>query len=216
MCCYYYLSAQAILFLVVLFQHPHDSFAFIPSAAVSSPTNHFKQPSAAASSPTNNFKQKENDQLSLNNPALNPLYIQRNCQLLPKASEDNGDDGDDMTLSTIDLAAAVSGVIAVPVVLYSEYVLKTTGCGLPPGPFGLLGALEGISYLAIVGIAGLSVFTKVQTGNGLKPGPFGLLGAIEGITFLTIFLGIFVLFFQIKEYGYIPNAVPDAKCFPES
>lgn len=28
------------------------------------------------------------------------------------------------------------------------------GCGLPPGPGGLLGGLEGVSYLAVVGLAG--------------------------------------------------------------
>ena len=41
---------------------------------------------------------------------------------------------------------------ACPTVLYSEYVLKTTGCGLPAGPGGALGALEGISYLVVAGI----------------------------------------------------------------
>lgn len=45
--------------------------------------------------------------------------------------------------------------------LWSEYTLKTTGCGLPAGPGGLLGALEGISYLFVVGLVGFSVYTKV-------------------------------------------------------
>ena len=45
--------------------------------------------------------------------------------------------------------------------LWSEYTLKTTGCGLPAGPGGLLGALEGISYLFVVGLVGYSVYTKV-------------------------------------------------------
>jgi hypothetical protein len=33
--------------------------------------------------------------------------------------------------------------------LFSEYTLKTTGEGLPPGPGGLYGALEGVSYLVV-------------------------------------------------------------------
>jgi hypothetical protein len=41
-------------------------------------------------------------------------------------------------------------------------LLQTTGCGLPPGPGGALGGLEGISYLAIVGIVGWSLYTKVS------------------------------------------------------
>ena len=40
--------------------------------------------------------------------------------------------------------------------------------GLPPGPAGLLGAAEGIGYLAVVGIVGWSIKTKVSTGTG-KP-----------------------------------------------
>jgi len=42
------------------------------------------------------------------------------------------------------------------------------------GPGGLLGALEGISYLFVVGLVGWSVFTKVKTGSGLPAGPGGV------------------------------------------
>lgn len=34
-------------------------------------------------------------------------------------------------------------------------------------------ALEGISYLAVVGIAGWSLYTKITTGKGLPAGPAG-------------------------------------------
>jgi len=93
-------------------------------------------------------------------------------------------------------------------VLYSEFTLKTTGCGLPAGPFGLVGAAEGISYLATIGIAGASLATKAKTGSGLPAGPAGLLGAAEGLAFLAIVSGFAVLGFQLADYGYIPNAVP--------
>lgn len=72
----------------------------------------------------------------------------------------------------------------------------------------MLGALEGISYLTIVGLIGASAVTKVRTGRGLPSGPFGLLGAAEGLAYLVALAGIVVLALQIKDYGYIPNAVP--------
>lgn len=100
------------------------------------------------------------------------------------------------------------------IVLVSEYVLKTNGCGLPAGPFGLLGAAEGISYLGVTAIAAFSLYTKVRTGSGLPAGPKGLLGLAEGLSFLAITVGIGVLGFQLIDYGYIPNFVPmeDGMC----
>ena len=53
----------------------------------------------------------------------------------------------DTELSTAELAAAASGLVANPICLWSEFTLKTTGSGLPPGPGGALGAAEGVSYL---------------------------------------------------------------------
>ena len=100
------------------------------------------------------------------------------------------------------------GTGASLVVLFSEFTLKTTGRGLPAGPFGLVGAVEGVSYLAIVGIIGASVTTKVKTGTGLPAGPYGLLGAAEGLAYLAAVAGLAVLGFQLAEYGYLPNAVP--------
>lgn len=100
------------------------------------------------------------------------------------------------------------GTISSLIVFVSEYVLKTTGCGLPAGPFGLFGLAEGLSYLGVVGIAGFSAYTKVKTGSGLPAGPGGLLGAAEGLSFLAIVAGLVVLGFQVANYGYVPNAVP--------
>ena len=39
-------------------------------------------------------------------------------------------------------------------------------------------------------------------------GPGGILGAAEGLAFLAVLAGVVVLGLQIKDYGYIPNAVP--------
>ena len=108
-----------------------------------------------------------------------------------------------------ELAAyGAGGVFASAVVLCSEFTLKTTGCGLPAGPFGAVGAVEGISYLAVIGIAGASLATKAKTGSGLKAGPGGLLGLAEGLAFTAIVVGLVVLAFQFNDYGYLPNAIP--------
>ena len=102
----------------------------------------------------------------------------------------------------------ISGLIASSTVLYSESVLFNTGCGLPAGPFGLVGAVEGISYLGVVGLVGFSLYTKITTGSGLPAGKGGLLGAAEGVAYLAALAGIVVLIAQVTNYGYIPNAVP--------
>lgn len=40
------------------------------------------------------------------------------------------------------------------------------GCGLPPGPSGLLGAAEGLSYLFVGGMVLWSLSQKLSTGRG--------------------------------------------------
>ena len=55
----------------------------------------------------------------------------------------------------------------------------------------------------------LSIFEKrKKKGSGLPGGKFGLLGLAEGLAFLALFAGVIVLFLQVTNYGYIPNAVP--------
>ena len=41
------------------------------------------------------------------------------------------------------------------------------GCGLPAGPFGLLGATEGLSYLAVLGLVGYQLF-RLATNDSKK------------------------------------------------
>jgi hypothetical protein len=100
------------------------------------------------------------------------------------------------------------GLVSSLVVFVSEYVLKTTGCGLPAGPGGLFGLVEGVSYLGVFGLTGYATITKIKTGSGLPAGPGGILGAAEGLSFLAVFVGLVVLGFQVTNYGYIPNVVP--------
>lgn len=115
--------------------------------------------------------------------------------------------------AALTVSAALVGLVALPVVAWSEYTLLSTGCGLPPGPGGSLGAVEGLSYVALVGITLWSVARKLSTGRGLPAGPAGMLGAVEGLSYLTWIAGIGLLGLQVVNYGYIPSALPDDRCF---
>jgi hypothetical protein len=44
------------------------------------------------------------------------------------------------------------------------------GCGLPPGPAGLIGAVEGFSYVTLLGIAGWGIGMRATTNKGLPAG----------------------------------------------
>ncbi|KXZ55174.1 hypothetical protein GPECTOR_3g320 [Gonium pectorale] len=100
--------------------------------------------------------------------------------------------GSDSDVGTVGLAAIALGLPANAIMLWSEWTLKTTGSGLPPGPGGALGAAEGVSYLLVLGIIGWSIYTKATTGSGLPAGPSGLLGAVEGVSYLSLLAGIIV------------------------
>ena len=105
------------------------------------------------------------------------------------------------------------GTVANLVCFYSLYVLRTTGCGLPPGFLGLEGAIEGISYTIVVGIFGWSGLTYIQRGGGLDAGPFGLLGLAEGLTYLTVVGGVLIALLNFLQYGFLPGFLPNDKCF---
>lgn len=126
-----------------------------------------------------------------------------------KAKDDAGGGG----LGAVEIAAAASALIANPVIGISLYVLKTTGCGLPPGPGGALGAAEGASYLAAAGVVVWSLYTKWRTGSGLPGGPFGLVGAAEGLSYLAVVATIVVFGLQFLERGYLPGPLPGDRCF---
>eukprot|EP00199_Chlamydomonas_sp_CCMP681_P003430 CAMPEP_0119109142 /NCGR_PEP_ID=MMETSP1180-20130426/17402_1 /TAXON_ID=3052 ORGANISM="Chlamydomonas cf sp, Strain CCMP681" /NCGR_SAMPLE_ID=MMETSP1180 /ASSEMBLY_ACC=CAM_ASM_000741 /LENGTH=155 /DNA_ID=CAMNT_0007094857 /DNA_START=46 /DNA_END=513 /DNA_ORIENTATION=+ len=99
-------------------------------------------------------------------------------------------DPEESELATIDYTLIATGIVANPVVLWSAWTLSQTGEGLPPGPGGAVGALEGVSYLVILGVIAYSLYTKVATGRGLPAGPAGLLGAVEGFSYLSLLAAI--------------------------
>lgn len=113
------------------------------------------------------------------------------------------------------IAVAVA-LPALPITAYSEVVLFTTGCGLPPGPYGLLGAAEGVSYLVVAALVLASLYSKVTTGKGLPEGPGKLLGAAEGGAFLIALFGIGIAAYTAYKFGGLPAAMPTegSRCFP--
>jgi hypothetical protein len=120
---------------------------------------------------------------------------------------------EDSSTTTTEKIAIASGLVSNPVIGWSLYTLKTTGCGLPPGPGGSIGALEGVSYLAVLGIVGWSLYTKTKTGSGLPNGPFGLLGAVEGLSYLSLLAILVVFGIQFVQQGSIPGPLPSDQCF---
>lgn len=122
-------------------------------------------------------------------------------------------EGSDSNTSPTEIAAIAGGLISTPVIGWSLYTLKTTGCGLPPGPGGSIGALEGVSYLVVVGIVAWSLYTKNKTGSGLPNGPFGLLGGVEGLSYLALVAIVVVFGLQYFQQGYIPGPLPADQCF---
>ncbi|KAL2459020.1 hypothetical protein Fot_55306 [Forsythia ovata] len=122
-------------------------------------------------------------------------------------------EGSERGNGAIETAAIVGGLVATPVIGWSLYTLKTTGCGLPPGPGGSIGAIEGVSYLVVVAIVGWSLYTKSKTGSGLPNGPFGLLGAVEGLSYLSLLAIVVVFGLQFFQQGSIPGPLPSDQCF---
>lgn len=98
--------------------------------------------------------------------------------------------------SSLSPLVEATGLIAQPVVWISLYTVGTTGAGLPAGPLGLIGALEGVSYLVMVGLAGSVLFNskKASLAQNLSVG--------------TITLGLLVLVKLAADQGCVPNAKP--------
>ncbi len=94
-------------------------------------------------------------------------FIKRNRQEFQHVSSTSlhaSPERDDLTLSeSSQTILGVTGTVASLIVFYSEFTLKTTGCGVPAGPFGLFGLAEGLSYLGVTGLVAYSLVTKVKT-----------------------------------------------------
>jgi hypothetical protein len=159
--------------------------------------------SARSSSNGQSFSFSSSSQVSVSGSVSN----QRKSVRASAAEDDN--DGDERARgSSLELYAGALGVVACAVTGFSLFTLKSTGCGLPAGPNGIVGAIEGVSYLGVAALIAASAYAKKTTGKGLPAGPFALLGAAEGVAYLLLLAGVYVGVAQVTEYGYIPNAVP--------
>ena len=108
--------------------------------------------------------------------------------------------------------AAGTGLFANPIVLVSLYNVAATGTGLPAGPYDLLGALEGVSFLAVAAVVAAALFSKVTKGSGLPAGPLGLLGLAEGLSFLSLLGSLLV--FPLRELGVVGDPATAAVNVP--
>eukprot|EP00980_Cylindrotheca_fusiformis_P031151 scaffold25895_cov108-Cylindrotheca_fusiformis.AAC.4 len=118
----------------------------------------------------------------------------------------NAEDDDSIILG-------VSGLVAQPIVWVSLYFVATTGAGLPSGPFGLIGALEGISYLAVVALVSKSIGRRVmgderRRSSGSIDGEASLLRLSEQVSWFTLFIALLALLGLVVEQGCVPNAKP--------
>mmetsp|Transcript_18683 Transcript_18683/g.35047 ORF Transcript_18683/g.35047 Transcript_18683/m.35047 type:complete len:169 (-) Transcript_18683:94-600(-) len=131
-------------------------------------------------------------------PSQSVRPVRAESRLIRQATAGARDDGE-------GAAVGAAGIGASLIMAWSEWTLKSTGCGLPAGPFGLLGAAEGLSYLAVLGLVGFNIYARTQ------PGPRNWSAALEAASALALvvtFAGAVVLYFQIQDYGFVPEAVP--------
>jgi len=122
---------------------------------------------------------------------------------------------DALRQGNVEAVVGTVGLLANALASWSLWTLANTGCGLPPGPGGALGAAEGVSYLVVGGIVVGGTGKKFATGSGLPAGPGGVLGGAEGVSFLVALVGLGVLANQVLAHGFIPEAIPveGGKCF---
>ena len=115
-------------------------------------------------------------------PRRAAVGVARAAKKAPPPAADDGLPGWAVPLSAVTIPLSL-------VVCWSDYVLATTGSGLPVGE-GVVGALpgaaEGLGYLACLGVVGWSALTKKETGAGLPAGPGGLVGGAEGLSWLAM------------------------------
>jgi len=99
------------------------------------------------------------------------------------------------------------GLVSQPVVWISLYFLGTTGHGLPAGPGGAIGAVEGIAYLVVVVLALLPASIGSNKNEDNVDGSSLPVDA-RTLSRITIALGLLVLAGVAAGKGCVPNAKP--------
>ena len=125
------------------------------------------------------------------------------------------------------LSLETIGLLCQPVVWISLYFVKTTGGGLPAGPVGLIGAIEGLSYLLVVMFAlfsssfllllpsSLSSYDEQQKqkqdDDDDSTSITKTMTVVEVTTLssrITLAFGLLTLIGLIVDQGCVPNAKP--------
>lgn len=96
------------------------------------------------------------------------------------------------------------GLISQPIVWISLVSVGTTGGGLPAGPFGLVGAMEGLAYLTVVGWGGVALWNQIRA-DGTRTSTEAV---SEKLSLVTIGIGLLVLVKLVTDQGCVPNAKP--------
>lgn len=132
---------------------------------------------------------------------------------LMKKSESNDNDDTPSSPANLLLDNAIVdktntiGIMIQPLLIWTSlYCVFTTGHGLPPGPFGLLGASEGIAYLYVLSIfAQKFIFTTTTTNTNASTSSDEIL---KNITLVTVVLAILTFLQLFASQGCLPNAKP--------
>lgn len=131
------------------------------------------------------------------------MFNQSNRIKLQLDSNKNSSEEEPSELSDVTLTA---GVIAQPIVWVSLYYVATTGAGLPSGPFGLIGAAEGISYLIIVAFLSNALYRNIWSKRHEYHGTS--LDLVECLSYMTVIAGLLILANLVLKQGCVPNAQP--------
>jgi hypothetical protein len=140
-------------------------------------------------------------------------------------NNNNNNNNDNINEGVSLLSLETIGLLCQPVVWISLYFVKTTGGGLPAGPGGLIGAIEGLSYLLVVIFAlfpsllpSSSFDEQQQDDNGdddddsvIVTTTTTTMTIVEVTTRssrITLVLGLLTLIGLIVDQGCIPNAKP--------
>jgi len=111
---------------------------------------------------------------------------QQSSLVILRSSEDDADTSSISVLNSI-------GLVSQPIVWVSLYSLATTGHGLPAGPGGAIGAVEGIAYLVVLV---LSILPTTES------------SLARTLSRASIALGLLVLAGVAAGKGCVPNAKP--------
>lgn len=136
--------------------------------------------------------------VALQHPQLSFPSLPPTTLSLSEQDDDAVTDG-----NTISLLGTV-GIACQPIVWISLGFAANTGAGLPAGPFGLLGAVEGLSYLIVVGLVALNILV----GGGREEKSDASLETAQKLSSFTLLAALLTLLSLVKDQGCVPNAKP--------